>query len=55
MKTPKQQLIANRKGIMEDTTVEKALKYPVMFTSLFEQADTMYKYEWVMELNKYED
>ena len=47
--TPKQQLIKNRRLVLKDMTVEKAEKYPDLYSNLFEQADTMYKFDVMNE------
>ena len=42
--TPKEQLTKDRRHILKDMTVEKAEKYPELYSNLFGQADTMYRF-----------
>jgi len=42
--TPKEQLTKDRRQILSKMTVEKAEKYPELYSNLFGQADTMYRF-----------
>ena len=51
--TPKQQLIKDRRTILKGMTVEKAEKYPDLYSRLFSLADTSYKFNIAMaNINK---
>jgi len=47
--TPKEQLTKDRRHILKDMTVEKAEKYPELYSNLFGQADTMYRFNVMNE------
>ena len=49
---PKQELIKNRRVILREMTVEKAEKYPDLYSTLFESADSIYKMEIVIQRDK---
>jgi len=50
--TPKEQLTKDRRHILKDMTVEKAEKYPELYSNLFGQADAMYIFACTWDENK---